>query len=131
MWSVDSHLFIHDFFHTSWPAVLLVWAQLQDNQPEETDEFMEEKSKQVFKFHSAEWRQDLAFMVDVTEHLNNKQLQGCNKVVTQYYESRRSFKVKLTLWKTHLAGGDAAHLPCLKNVCAKQQAAEMKRFKDK
>ena len=33
--------------------------------------------------------QDLALMVDVTEHLNNlnKMLQGRNKVVTQYYDS--------------------------------------------
>uniref|UniRef100_A0A673XCF5 Coiled-coil domain containing 186 n=1 Tax=Salmo trutta TaxID=8032 RepID=A0A673XCF5_SALTR len=72
-------------------------------------------------------------MVDVTEHLNNlnKQLQGCNKVVTQYYDSIRSFKLKLSLWETQLAGGDAAHFPCLKNVCATQHVADMKRFKDK
>lgn len=94
---------------------------------------MEEKGKPVLEFHSAEWMQDLAFMVDVTEHLNNlnKQLQGRNKVVTQYYDSIRSFKLKLLLWETQLAGGDAAHFPCLKNVCTIQSVADMKRFKDK
>uniref|UniRef100_A0A674D230 HAT C-terminal dimerisation domain-containing protein n=1 Tax=Salmo trutta TaxID=8032 RepID=A0A674D230_SALTR len=100
---------------------------------EEIEQFMEEKGKPVLEFHSAEWMQDLAFMVDVTEHLNNlnKQLQRRNKVVTQYYDSIRSFKLKLSLWETQLAGGDAAHFPCLKNVCATQHVADMKRFKDK
>lgn len=66
---------------------------------EEIEQFMEEKGKPVL-----EWMQDLAFMVDVTEHLNNlnKQLQGRNKVVTQYYDSTRSFKLKLLLWETQL-----------------------------
>ncbi|KAK3507157.1 hypothetical protein QTP70_009290 [Hemibagrus guttatus] len=64
--------------------------------------------------------EDFAFMVDVTEHLNNlnKMLQGHSKVVTQYYE-------------TQLAGGDSAHFPCLKDVCTTQHATDMKRFKDK
>lgn len=56
---------------------------------EEIEQFMEEKGNLVFEFQSTEWMQDLAFMVDVTEHLNNlnKTLQGRNKVVTQYYDS--------------------------------------------
>ncbi|XP_073714947.1 general transcription factor II-I repeat domain-containing protein 2-like [Misgurnus anguillicaudatus] len=100
---------------------------------EEIELFMEEKGKPVLEFHSVEWMQDLAFMVDVTEHLNNlnKQLQERNKVVTQYYDSIRSFKLKLSLWETQLAGGDAAHFPCLKTMCATQQVTDMKRFKDK
>lgn len=42
--------------------------------------FWEKGGKLVLEFHSGEWMQDLAFMVDVTEHLNtwNKQLQGRN-----------------------------------------------------
>ncbi len=67
-------------------------------------------------------------MVDVTEHLNNlnKVLQGCNKVVTQYYDSICAFKLKLSFWATQLTGGDAAHFPCLKDVCVTQLAADMK-----
>lgn len=69
-------------------------------------------------------------MVDVPVHLNNlnKQLQGRNKVVTQYYDSIRSHKLKLSLWETQLAGGDVAHFPGLKNVYATQHVADMKRF---
>jgi len=94
---------------------------------------MEKKGKPVLEFKSTEWMQDLAFMVDVTEHLNNlnKMLQGRSKVVTQYYDSICAFKLKLSLWETQLAGGDAAQFPCLKDVCATQHAADMRRFKDK
>ncbi|XP_037787434.1 general transcription factor II-I repeat domain-containing protein 2-like [Penaeus monodon] len=94
---------------------------------------MEKKGKPVLEFKSTEWMQDLAFMVDVTEHLNNlnKMLQGRSKVVMQYYDSICAFKLKLLLWETQLAGGDAAHFPCLKDVCATQHAADMRRFKDK
>ena len=100
---------------------------------EEIKEFMEKKGKPVLEFQSTEWMQDLAFMVDITEHLNNlkKMLQGRNKVVTQYYDSICAFKLKLSLWETQLAGGDAAHFPCLKDVCATQHSVDMKRFKDK
>ncbi|XP_037794130.1 general transcription factor II-I repeat domain-containing protein 2-like [Penaeus monodon] len=99
----------------------------------EIKQFMEKKGKPVLEFKSTEWMQDLAFMVDVTEHLNNlnKMLQGRSKVVTQYYDSICAFKLKLSLWETQLAGGDAAHFPCLKDVCATQHAADMRRFKDK
>lgn len=52
---------------------------------------MEEKGKPVMEFQSQEWLQDLAFPVDITEHLNilNKMLQGRKKVVTQFYDSIR------------------------------------------
>lgn len=93
---------------------------------------MEKKGKPELHFQSTEWMH-LAFMVDVTEHLNNlnKMLQGRNKVVMQYYDSICAFKLKLSLWEKQLAGGDAAHFPCLKDVCTTQHAADMKRFKDK
>ena len=57
-------------------AVLRCFYDLQ----EEIKQFMEEKDKLVLEFHSRELVQDLAFMVDVTEQLNNlnKQLQGRN-----------------------------------------------------
>lgn len=100
---------------------------------EEIKQFMEEKGKPVLELHSGEWVQDLAFMVDVTKHLKNlnKQLQGRNTVVTQYYDNIRAFKLKLSLWKTQLSGGDAPHCPCLKHVRATQRVADIKRFKDK
>ena len=87
----------------------------------------------MLELNSIEWMQDPAFMVDVTEYLNNlnKMLQGRSKVVMQYHDSICAFKLKLLLWETQLAGGDAAHFPCLKDVCATQHALDMRRFKDK
>lgn len=100
---------------------------------EEIEQFMEKKGKPLLEFQSEKWMQDFAFMVDVTEHLNNlnKMLQGRSKVVTQYYDSVRSFKLKLSLWETQLAESNAAHFPCLRDMCATQHVADMKRFKDK
>ncbi|XP_037773849.1 general transcription factor II-I repeat domain-containing protein 2-like [Penaeus monodon] len=64
----------------------------------EIKQFMEKKGKPVLEFKSTEWMQDLAFMVDVTEHLNNlnNMLQGHSKVATQYYDSICAFKLKLS-----------------------------------
>lgn len=75
--------------------------------------------------------QDLVFMVDVIEHLNNmnKMLGGRNNVVTQCCDRICAFK--LSLWETQLTRGDAAHFPCLKDGCATQHAADVKRFKDR
>ena len=66
-------------------------------------------------------------MVDITEHLNNlnELLQGRKKVVTQYYDSIRAFKLKLSLWETQLSSGDTAHFPCLRDVRATGFNADM------
>ena len=60
------------------------------------------------EFQSSEWMQDLAFMVDITQHLNNhnKMLQGGKRLVTQYYGTIYTFKLKLSLWETQLSGDD-------------------------
>lgn len=51
---------------------------------EEIGQFMEQKGKPVDELRDPEWIQDFAFMVDITNHLNdlNKMMQGRNKVVT-------------------------------------------------
>ena len=61
----------------------------------------------------------------------NKQLQGSNKIVTQFYDSILTFKLKLSLGETQLANGDAAHFHCLKHLCLTQGITDIKRFKDK
>ena len=45
---------------------------------EEIENFMKKKGKPVLEFQSSEWMQNLAFMVDITQHLSNlnKMLQG-------------------------------------------------------
>jgi len=99
----------------------------------EIGHFMEVKGKPIMELQCPLWLQDLAFMVDITEHLNNlnKMLQGRKKIVTQYYDSIRAFKLKLTLWETQLASGDPAHFPCLRDVCAASVNPDMRQYKDK
>ena len=103
------------------------------NLREEIEQFMEIKGKPMLEFQSPEWLQDLAFIADITEHLNNlnKMLQGRKKVVTQYFESISAFKLKLTLWETQLSDGDPAHFPCLKDMVATAYNVDMSRYKDK
>ncbi|KAL3976413.1 hypothetical protein ACER0C_022299 [Sarotherodon galilaeus] len=99
----------------------------------EIGQFMEKKGKPVKKLQCPLWLQDLAFMVDITEHLNNlsRMLQGRKKIVTQYYDSIHAFKLKLTLWETQIASGDPAHFPCLRDVCAASVNPDVKQYKDK
>ncbi|CAL9692766.1 unnamed protein product [Knipowitschia caucasica] len=100
---------------------------------EEIGQFMEKKGKPVLELQSQEWLRDLAFLVDITEHLNNlnKMLQGRKKVVTQFSDNIHAFKLKLTLWEMQLANGNPAHFPCLRDVCVTRPDADMKLYKDK
>ncbi|KAJ3601237.1 hypothetical protein NHX12_032210 [Muraenolepis orangiensis] len=100
---------------------------------EEIRQFMEKKGKPVLELQSQEWLRDLAFLVDITEHLNNlnKMLQGRKKVVTQFSDNIHAFKLKLTLWEMQLANGNPAHFPCLRDVCVTRPDADMKLYKDK
>lgn len=84
----------------------------------EIGQFMEKKGKPVKELQFPLWLQDLAFMVDITEHLNNlnRMLQGRKKIVTQYYDSIHAFKLKLTLWETQIASGDPAPR-CVRSKC--------------
>ena len=82
---------------------------------EEIGQFLEKKGRPVEDFKCPEWVRDLAFMVDITQHLNNlnKMLQGRKKVVTQFYDCICAFKLKLSLWETQLSNGDTFHFPRL------------------
>ena len=94
---------------------------------------MEKKGSPVKELKCPQWVQDLAFMVDITQHLNglNKMLQGRRKIVTQYKDSIRAFKLKLSLWETQLSSGVTAHFPCLTAVRATGSNADMDQYKDK
>uniref|UniRef100_A0A9J7YGI0 Uncharacterized protein n=1 Tax=Cyprinus carpio carpio TaxID=630221 RepID=A0A9J7YGI0_CYPCA len=87
----------------------------------EIGHFMDGKGKLVKELQCPLWLQDLAFMVDITEHLNNlnKMLRGRKKIL------------KLTLWKTQMASGDPAHFPCLRDVCTASVNPDVRQYKDK
>lgn len=82
----------------------------------EIDLFLSPKGKSLPQLR--DWIRDLAFLVDIINHLNslNISLQIRSQVVTQMYDSICSFLAKLNLWETHLAVNNLAHFPTLKSV---------------
>ncbi|XP_006859905.1 PREDICTED: general transcription factor II-I repeat domain-containing protein 2-like [Chrysochloris asiatica] len=84
----------------------------------EIDSFMASKGKPVPQLSSQDWIKDLAFLVDMTMHVNtlNISLQGHSLIVTQMYDLIRAFLAKLCLWETHLTRNNLAHFPTLKSV---------------
>lgn len=97
----------------------------------EIGQFMEKKGRPVGELKCPEWVRDLAFMVDITQHLSNlnKTLQGRQRVVTQYCDSICAFKLKLSLWETQLSKGDTSHFPLLAELGARQP--DLAEYKNK
>ena len=77
---------------------------------------MVQKGKEVKELADAKWVQDLAFMVDITEHLNllNTKMQGRNQFVTNIYGLIRGFEKKLQLFESQLKAGNLVHFQTLK-----------------
>lgn len=57
-------------------------------------------------------------MVDITEHLYvfNVNMQGCHKLVTEYFDRVRAFQIILSLWEMQLCKHNPVHLPGLKSL---------------
>ncbi|XP_008065765.1 general transcription factor II-I repeat domain-containing protein 2B [Carlito syrichta] len=85
---------------------------------EDIDSFMSSRGKPLPQLSSIDWIRDLAFLVDMTTHLNTLtvSLQGHSQIVTQMYDVIRAFLAKLCLWEAHLARNNLAHFPTLKSV---------------
>ena len=85
----------------------------------EIKSFMESKNQDVAFLSDVEWLNDLAFLIDVTQHLSklNKQLQGRNQLANAMFEHITSFQKKLKLFKGQLSLPVLAHFPCLKSQC--------------
>ena len=87
---------------------------------EEIGQFLSEKGQPMEELSDPVWLADLAFLVDITKHLNalNVNLQGRDAVVSQLYAHIKSFKTKLQLFQRHLSQTEpcTAHFPALKEV---------------
>jgi hypothetical protein len=59
--------------------------------------------------------QNFAFLVDMTQHLNdmNLQLQGRNQLVNDIFPHLKAFEVKLRLWEIQLTKQNTAHFRTL------------------
>jgi hypothetical protein len=85
---------------------------------EEIGLFMAMKNNDVPELSDPKFIANLAFLTDLTDHLNalNLRLQGPKQVITVMYDCVKSFKCKLTLWSEQIASGNFAHFKTLQSV---------------
>ncbi|XP_073807411.1 general transcription factor II-I repeat domain-containing protein 2-like [Danio rerio] len=87
---------------------------------EEIRHFLDEKGQPMKQLSDPVWLANLAFLVDITKHLNelNVNLQGKDAVVSQLYAHIKAFGIKLQLFQRHLSLTEpcTAHFPALKEV---------------
>ena len=80
--------------------------------------FMKMKNKAIPLLDNPTFQSNLAFLTDITNHLNelNLNLQGRNQIITHMYDYVKSFKVKLGLWVKQLHEGNMIHFSTLKSL---------------
>jgi hypothetical protein len=71
---------------------------------------MDMKGKPLPEFSDEDWISDFAFLVDMTQHLNdlNLQLQGRNQLVNDIFAHVKAFEVKLRLSEIQLTNQNTA-----------------------
>lgn len=84
----------------------------------EINTFMCAESKNVVELTDEQWTLDLAFVVDICNHLNvlNMKLQGENVLITCVFSYLKAFKEKLRLWERQFKKEEIIHFPCLKTI---------------
>ncbi|XP_067930870.1 general transcription factor II-I repeat domain-containing protein 2A-like [Watersipora subatra] len=84
----------------------------------EIDQFLKDKDRPLHELSDPLWLADLAFLVDLTDHLTtlNKSLEGKDQLVPQLYEHMEAFCVKLNLFKTQLRNFNVVHFPTLSEI---------------
>ncbi|XP_072239317.1 general transcription factor II-I repeat domain-containing protein 2-like [Leuresthes tenuis] len=77
-------------------------------------QFMDSKGKDSTVLRDEKWKCELAFLADITAHLNalNLQLQGRDRMITNMYDAVKAFQVKLLLWETQMQKCNLPHFPC-------------------
>ena len=80
--------------------------------------FMEGKGHSIAEFNNPEWIQDIAFLVDVTTHLNeqNSRLQEKEQLIHSMLDHVNAFVAKFALWETQMKNQNFIHFPTLKSV---------------
>jgi hypothetical protein len=95
---------------------------------------MDMKGKPLPEFSDEDWISGFAFLVGMTQYLNdfNLQLQGTKQLVNDIFAHVKAFEVKLRLWEIQLTKQNTAHFPTLNNraksvsFSAKQQSMQLK-----
>ena len=76
---------------------------------------MKEKDKDYPQLKQSEWLSDLAFAVDLFEHMNelNIKLQGKGTFAHEMYSTVKAFRVKLKLFSRQLSQNITTHFATL------------------
>lgn len=84
----------------------------------EIQQFLSEKGQPLHELSDPLGLADLAFLVDLTQHLNtlNKNLQGKDQLVSHLYAHVKAFRVKLRLFEAQLRSFNVAHFPALLEI---------------
>ncbi|MBN3304061.1 GT2D2 protein, partial [Amia calva] len=86
--------------------------------------FLQNKGRQISELSDESWLWDLAFLCDVTEHLNtlNVKLQGSKQVISEMYDSVKAFQLKLRLWEKQMQQGNLFHFPTCQAISLSQMS---------
>ena len=59
---------------------------------------------------------DFAFLVDITQHLNdlNIELRGKDQFIHSLFDKIKAFESKLKIWNNHLLSNSTLHFPSLR-----------------
>jgi hypothetical protein len=84
----------------------------------EIEIFLTEKQKFHEKLSDPEWLWDLAFLADVTDHVNdlNTRLLGKGRLVFDMFSDVKPFQLKLKLFAKQLNEGNLYNFPCCKSI---------------
>ena len=83
--------------------------------------FLAEKGKPVLQLEDPAWVCDLAFLVDIMDHLNQLNLhrQGNGHLISTLVSHVKAFEMKPRLWITQMERSDVTHFITLKTVARK------------
>uniref|UniRef100_A0A8K9Y6G0 SPIN-DOC-like zinc-finger domain-containing protein n=1 Tax=Oncorhynchus mykiss TaxID=8022 RepID=A0A8K9Y6G0_ONCMY len=75
--------------------------------------FLDSKGKDTTQLRDEMFLCEMAFLCDITSHLNaiNLQLQGRDRVISDMHSTVKAFKTKLTLWETQMRKENLSHFP--------------------
>lgn len=76
---------------------------------------MDIKGKDCAVLQDEKWKCELAFLADVTAHLDalDLQFQGRDRMITDTYDAVKAFQVKLHLWKTQMHAATCLTFPVM------------------
>ena len=85
------------------------------NLREEVVQFLKKKGQPMHEMEDESWICDLAFLVDITKHLNdlNTKLQRNGQFASEMYGHIKAFQCKLRLWQFQMQGGNLCHFQTL------------------